>query len=248
VTNTGNLWWDTQHQLPAGAKVVPGICACDETHTINFSGVQHTSSHYIKNSNIRNEIRCTPTIHTWKLAELICCILQGAKINEEAWHTTIATALSTLRNLDISSAGSKWYCVDQIQRQCYPLFAAWVGDYPKPVMVAQVSYHSCLMCEIPKGAPMRYLTFRSLDHSEDWHVYTTFLKETRIDALHTHGVHPTCNQFWHYPLYDVYQLWLPDELHQLLLSQVQDLLHFLHKFLEVKNIKDQFDNQFTFVP
>jgi hypothetical protein len=37
-------------------------------------------------------------------------------------------------------------------------------------------------------------------------------------------------------------------LHQLLLSLVKDLLHWLLKYLKAKNVKDQFDNQFTSVP
>jgi hypothetical protein len=72
--------------------------------------------------------------------------------------------------------------------------------------------------------------------------------ETNINVLHTLGVHPICNQFWQYPLCNVYCLWQPDELHQLLLGLVNDLLHWLLKFLIARNLKDQFDNRFTSVP
>jgi hypothetical protein len=37
-------------------------------------------------------------------------------------------------------------------------------------------------------------------------------------------------------------------LHQLLLGLVKDLLHWLLKYLKARNVKDQFDNQFTSVP
>jgi len=56
------------------------------------------------------------------------------------------------------------------------------------------------------------------------------------------------NQFSQFPLCNVYQLWQPDELHQLLLGLVKDLLHWLLKYLKARNVKDQFDNQFTSVP
>ena len=33
--NTGDWWWDTQDQIPAGATIVPVICASDKTHLTN---------------------------------------------------------------------------------------------------------------------------------------------------------------------------------------------------------------------
>jgi hypothetical protein len=51
-----------------------------------------------------------------------------------------------------------------------------------------------------------------------------------------------------YPLCNVYRLWQSDELHQLLLGLVKDLLHWLLKYLEARNLKDQFDNRITSVP
>jgi hypothetical protein len=42
------------------------------------------------------------------------------------------------------------------------------------------------------------------------------LDDTNIDVLYTLHVYPIGNQFWQFPLYDVYQLWQPDEFHLLL--------------------------------
>jgi len=104
------------------------------------------------------------------------------------------------------------------------------------------------MCEIPKGAPMGHSAFRPLDNSRDQHVYSELLEDNHIDALDTLGVHPTRNQFWEYPLCNLYRLWQPDELHQLLLGLVEDLLHWLLKYMKARNVEDQFDNRFTSVP
>ena len=70
----------------------------------------------------------------------------------------VETVLSPLGNLDITGPSFKWDCADGFQRQCYPLLAAWVGDDPEQVQVAQVSYGSWPMSEIPKGAPIGYST------------------------------------------------------------------------------------------
>jgi len=115
-------------------------------------------------------------------------------------------------------------------------------------MVAQVSYGSCPMCEIPKGVPMGHSSFRPLDNSRDWHIYSELVEGNDLGAFYTLGVHLVRNQFWQYPLCNVYHLSQPDELHQLLLGLVKDLLHWLLKYLKARNVKDQFDNRFTSVP
>ena len=80
-------------------------------------------------------------------------------------------------------------------------------------MVAHVLYDSCPMCEIPKCEPMGHSTVRPHDRSRDQHIHSEMLEDNNIDALHTLGVLPICNQFWQYPLCNVYRLWQPDELH-----------------------------------
>jgi hypothetical protein len=246
--NTGDWWWDTQDQLPARATIVPVICASDKTHLINFLGDQHAWPLYLTIGNIRNVIRRTVTKHAWILVVLIPCPPKGAKNIDEAWHSAVGTVLSQLRHLDITGPGLKWECADGFQRQCYPLLAAWVGDYPEQVMIAQVPYGSCPMCEIPKCALMGHSTFQPLDNSRDQHIYSELLEDNHIDALHTLGVHTIRNQFWQYPLCNIYRLWQHDELHQLLLGLVKDLSHWLLKYMKATNVKDQCDNQFTSVP
>ena len=101
--------------------------------------------------------------------------------------------------------------------------------------------------EIPICAPMGHSTF-PLENSSYQHVYWQLVDEYNIDDPHNLGVHPIRNQFWQYHLCNAYRLWQPDELHQLLLGLVKDLLHWLLKYLNARNGKDQFDNQFTSVP
>jgi hypothetical protein len=74
------------------------------------------------------------------------------------------------------------------------------------------------------------------------------LDETNIDVQHTLGIHPIHNLFCQYPVCNVYRLWQPDVFHQLLLGSVKDTLHQLLKYLKDRNVKDQFDTQFTSVP
>jgi len=152
--NKCDWWWNTQDQLPAGATFVPVICASDKTHLTNFSDHQHAWQLYVTIGNIQKDICRTPKEWAWILVGLIPCTLNGATNIDEAWHSLVQTVLSQLGNFDIAGPGLKWDCAVGFQRQCYPLLAASVGDCPGHVIVAQVSYCSSPMCEIPQRAVM----------------------------------------------------------------------------------------------
>ena len=174
--------------------------------------------------------------------------MKGAENIDEAWHSAVETVPSQLRHHDITGPGMKRYCADGFQRQCYPHKAARVGDHLEQGMVAQVSYGSWPMCGIPEGAQMGHSTFRPLYDSREQPIYSELLEDNNVDALHSLDVHPICNQLRQYSLCHVYRLWQPDQLHQLLLGSVQDVLHWLLKYLKARQVKALFDNRFTSVP
>jgi hypothetical protein len=105
--NTGDLWWDTQDQLPAGATIVLVICASDKPHLTNFSCEQHAWPLYPTIGNIQKDFRRTPKKRAWILIGLIPCPSKGAKNTDEAWHSAVGIVLSPLRNLDITGPSLK---------------------------------------------------------------------------------------------------------------------------------------------
>ena len=199
--------------------------------------------------NIRKDICRSPKKRTWILVGLIPYPPKGAKNTNDAWHNTIHMILSALREFDSSGPSLEWDCADGFRRRCFPLLAAWVGDYPEHVMIARVSYGSCPICEIPKGAPMGHSgQQRTIYNLRDQETYSELLDHEQIDELMASGVRLFPNMFWHYPLCNVYRLWQPDELHQLYLGLVKDLFDWLLKYLKVRNLKDRFYKHFTSVP
>jgi len=246
--NMGYCWWDTQDRPPAGASIVPVICASHKTHLTNISGDHHAWHHHLAIGNFRNDVHWTHKKYIWILVGLIPCPMKSATNIDEGWHITIEIVLSQLEHLDITGPGSKWDCADGFMQQCYALLAARVGDHPDHFMVAQSSSGSCLMCAIPNGGPKGHSTFLPLDSSRDQPIYSELLEDTNIDALHIVGVHSIHNYFWQYSLCNVYRFWQPDELHQLLLGLVKDLLHCLLNHLTARYVKNWVDNQFTSIP
>jgi len=145
----------------------PVICASEKTNPTNLLGDQHRWSLYLKFGIIRIDICQSPKKCTWILLGQIPGPLKCVKNIDEAWYSEVGGVLSQLRNLDITGTGLKWDCADGFQWRCYPLLAAWVGDYAEHDMVGQVSYGSCSMCETPKHARIGHSTFRPPDTSTD---------------------------------------------------------------------------------
>jgi len=220
--NKGNWWWDLHDQPPAGVLVVLAILASDKSQLIKISAYKHAWSPYLTIDNIAEDIYHSPKQRAWIPVWLIACPPNDAKNTDQAWDSVVGSVLFPLRNLDIAGPGLKWNYADGFHRQFYPLLAAWVRDYPEQVIVADVSYGSCAMCQIPKGAPMGHSTVWPLDNRSDPHIYLEHQDKTNIDVLHSLGVHPLCNQFWQYHLGNVYRLLQPEELHQLLLGSFKD--------------------------
>jgi len=117
-TNTGDWWWDTPDQLPAGATIVLFISASDKTHLANLPGDQHAWLLYLTIGNIWKDICQTPTNCAWILVGLIRCQPKGARNIDQSWYSAVGTMLSQLRHLDIAGPGLKWDCADRLKRQC----------------------------------------------------------------------------------------------------------------------------------
>jgi hypothetical protein len=165
--NSGNQWWNMQDQHPAGMTIVADICASDKTQLTKFSGNQHIWLLYPTIGNICINIWLTPKQHTLTLIACSPGSPNGAKNTEKGWHSTLGTVQSPLQNLDITGPGLKWNCTHGIQRHCFPLLAAWVGNYPEYLINAPASYDSCPVCNIPTGAPMGHSTCQAIDNSRD---------------------------------------------------------------------------------
>jgi len=128
----------------------------------------------------------------------------------------VATVLFPLQNLVITGPRVKWTCPEAFRQQFNPLLAALVRNHPVQLMVAQVSYGLCRMCQNAKGVPMARSTFRPLDNSRDQHIREELLDGTDIHILHTLRIHPLQKNFCQFTHRNVYQLSQPVELHQLL--------------------------------
>jgi hypothetical protein len=246
--NSGDWWWETQEQLPDGATIVPVIFASDKTHLTNFSGDKSAWPLYMSIGNIQKDVRRAASKRAWILVGFIPVPPKGATDIDSSWHHAIHTILKPLREVDISGTGYEWDCADGFKRTCYPLLAAWIGDYPEIAMITKIVGGACPVCEVPKGPEMGHgKGFRNWE-PRCTSRYQEHLEENRLDEFKEVHLQPTSNLFWDYPLCNVYRLWQPDALHQLYLGIVKDLFNWLLEYLTDRGLKAEFDARFTSVP
>jgi len=193
--NRGDWGQIKPDQLPAWATIVPVISASCQSHCINLSGDQHASLLNLTFGNIHNDICWTPKQCAQILIVLILYHQEGVQNTDKMWHSAFGTVLSPLWNVERTGPSLTCNCDDEFLRQCYPLWAAWVGDYPEESIITKVLYGICPMCEIAKGVVMGHRTFGTLDNARNQHIDSHLLDEINIRILHTLGVHSIRNQF-----------------------------------------------------
>ena len=119
---------------------------------------------------------------------------------------------------------------DGTWRQCYPILASFVGDYPEQVLVTCTFYGGCPKCEVPWDQLGDLGTFASRDLGKalrtfglaDGNVCTFYA------ACRDNGIKPVFHPFWKsLPLANIYDSITPDILHQLLQGVMKHLIAWL---------------------
>ncbi|KAI9441077.1 hypothetical protein BJY52DRAFT_1080657, partial [Lactarius psammicola] len=122
---------------------------------------------------------------------------------------------------------------DGIWCRCHPIFATFIGDYPKQTLVTCTFNGRCPKCLVPPNQLGEYNHFPPWNHPEA--IDTYLLADEDIGSFHAacHSaglksvltVHDT---FWHsLPLIDIFLSITPDVLHQLLQGVMKHVLSWL---------------------
>jgi hypothetical protein len=130
MINKAAVGYDTQGQLHARETFVPVICESDRNDFNNSLCNQHSWPLYLTIVSICGDIHHTLKYASRMINKPIRCVQKGAKNTDDRWHFTFGTQVFLLRNFDITGLRLNWNCADGFHRQCYPLLAAWVEDYP----------------------------------------------------------------------------------------------------------------------
>ncbi|KAN0140201.1 hypothetical protein V8E53_002097 [Lactarius tabidus] len=236
--HTGDWWWSVQTSLKArkpGATIVPLIISSNKTQLTLFL-VKSAYSVYLMIGNIPKDIRRKPTRCTQMLITYIptsCLDIMSNKAAQRhalrnIFHSCMQTILAPIASR--GETGIAMLGGDGIWRQCHPIFAVFVGNYPEQALVTCTYNSHCPKCLVhPEELG---------DHSRSPpHDYNAALDSYRLadgdvhlfnSACREAGLKPVFHPFWEkLPLIDIFLSITPDILHQMLQGVMKHLITWL---------------------
>ncbi|KAN0131568.1 hypothetical protein V8E53_010676 [Lactarius tabidus] len=235
---TGDWWWAVQTTLESnrpGATVIPVILSSDKTQLTLFCG-KTAYPVYLTIGNIPKEIRQKPSRH----AQILVAYIPTTKLEDIANKTGRRRAMSNLYHSCMqlilspitacSETGVPMMSGDGIWRQCHPIYAVFVGDYPEQLLVTCTYNNRCPKCLVPYDELGTHTTFPPRDYDKARDAY--LLSDGDAHAFHLAcreaGQKPVFHPFWEtLPLTDVFISIAPDILHQLLQGVFKHLVAWL---------------------
>ncbi|KAF8995953.1 hypothetical protein BDQ17DRAFT_1330296 [Cyathus striatus] len=123
----------------------------------------------------------------------------------------------------VSGNGAVW--------QCYPIFAAYIGDYPKQVMVTIIKMGQCPSCPAPhEGIGDSIMHLPPHNDGPIHAVLDTVSQDSTAfkQACAAAEIKPVQSPFWkNLPLVNIYQSITPDVLHQLFQGVIKHIISWV---------------------
>ncbi|KAH8979861.1 hypothetical protein EDB86DRAFT_2814255, partial [Lactarius hatsudake] len=235
--HTGNWWWAVQTSLEAhqpGTTIIPVILSSDKTQLTLFHS-KAAYPVYLTIGNIPKHIRRKPSHHTQMLIGYIPTTCLEGISNKSARRRVLANlfhfCMQFLLAL-IASHGETGVAMmsgDGIWRQCHPIFAMFVGDYPEQVLATCTFNGRCPKCAVHHNNLGDYSRSPACDYGKALDAFLLADGDVRMFHLvcRKAGVKPIFHPFWTLPLTDVFVLITPDILHQLLQGVMKHLIAWL---------------------
>jgi hypothetical protein len=116
---------------------------------------------------------------------------------------------------------------DGIWCRCHPILAAFIGDYPKQVLVSCMYSRCCPKCNVHPDSLGDYSRFPPRDYDEALETFHLADGDVHVfhSACHQAGLKPVFHPFWEaLPLTDIFVSITPDILHQMLQGVMKHLI------------------------
>jgi len=218
-----------------GGTIIPVIVSSDKTQLTLFRD-KMAYPIYLTIGNIPKDICWKPSCHAQLLIGYIPTTKLEGMPTKTGRRCTLANLFhSCMQNIlgSISSVGETGIAMmsrDGVWRQCHPIFAIFVGDYPEQVLVTCTFNGQCPKCLVSPDELSKYELFPLRTQRA---VISSYLLADQDmcrfhQTCHEAGLKPIVHPFWaNFPLADIFISITPDILHQMLQGVMKHLISWL---------------------
>ena len=216
--------------------IVPIIISSDKTQLTQFCG-KLAYPVYLTIGNIPKHIRQKPS----RQAQVLLAYLPTSKLDHitnkasrrrcmsNLFHHCMQVVVKPLENA--GRHGILLVSGDGSVRRCFPILAAYVGDYPEQVLVSLVKTGNCPICPAPRDDIGEWES--NLEPHDTQKIIDALNAIDKGAAEFTKacadaGIKPVQCVFWkNLPFVDIYRLITPDILHQLYQGLLKHLIAWI---------------------
>ncbi|KAJ7723149.1 hypothetical protein B0H16DRAFT_1431101 [Mycena metata] len=217
---TGDWWNELQKRLPPGATIAPLILSSDKTLLSNFRGDNSAWPVYLTIGNIGKETRRQVSAHATILIGYLPipkfdCFDKNTRslAKYRLFHECMTVITESVA--EAGKTGTKMVCADNFVRNVWPIFAAYVADYPEQCLVGCCKENRCPMCTVSPDERGDHQPHDKRDQMETLFLMARQQEGEKDTAFEKEGIRAIYPPFWmNLPHSDVFQAFTPDLLHQ----------------------------------
>ncbi|KAJ6464432.1 hypothetical protein C8R45DRAFT_840248 [Mycena sanguinolenta] len=218
---TASWWWEIQKRLPPGATIAPIILSSDKTMLSNFRGDNSAWPVYLTIGNIGKETRRQVSSHATVLIGYLPipkfdCFDKNTRslAKYRLFHECMTVIMQSI--IAAGKSGVPMVCADSMVRLVWPIFAAYVADYPEQCLIACCKENRCPICRVKPNDRGDHQTHEPRDMRETLYLMQRQQAGEKDPVFEADGIRAVYPPFWaKLPHSDIFQSFTPDLLHQL---------------------------------
>ncbi|KAJ6606839.1 hypothetical protein B0H10DRAFT_2166969 [Mycena sp. CBHHK59/15] len=218
---TVSWWWEIQKHLPPGCTIAPLILSSDKTMLSNFRSDNSAWPVYLTIGNIGKEMRGQVSSHATILIGYLPipkfdCFDKNTRslAKYRLFHKCMAVIMESL--VKAGTSGQDMVCADSQVRNVWPIFVAYVADYPEQCLVCCCKENRCPVCTLRPDERGDHQYHPLHNVQETLYLMQRQQAGEKDTAFEEEGMHPVYLLFWaNLPHSDIFQSFTPDLLHQL---------------------------------
>ncbi|KAJ7155095.1 hypothetical protein C8R46DRAFT_1296282 [Mycena filopes] len=218
---TAGWWWEIQKRLPPGATIAPLILSSDKTMLSNFRGDNSAWPVYLTIGNIGKETRRNVSSHATVLIGYLpipkfACFDKNTRslAKYRLFHRCMTLIMESI--VEAGRTGVSMTCADRMVRNVWPIFAAYVADYPEQCLIGCCKENRCPICTVSPNERGDHREHLARDVRETLYLMQRQQAGQKDAVFEDDGIRAVYPPFWaNLPHSDIFQSFTPDLLHQL---------------------------------